>query len=226
MPNLQTKALTNAMLMKANERGWTSTLEPKLLRHRDYRSGSSETSGGMSQLLDEITSLFIDVYAVIIAPIGDEIEEHQSAGLKVLHYLEVSAKIRTWLNSALKENFYLFLVGPPGSLDSKEWRDVEYRIERDERICRKLVWLPPSDESLLDRDAHRFCERTFMARPWRDANTATEELDPLKMVLASAGLPLAWYEILDRRTLPEKDIANLLIAGIPDDVLGGTGGTK
>ncbi|WP_437923762.1 ABC-three component system middle component 1 [Sorangium sp. So ce291] len=159
--------------------------------------------------------MFVDVYSVLVASLGDDREAPDEIGQHLFQYLERAAKVRTWLDAARKENLYLFLVGPRGSTDLREWRDVQHRIERDERICRKLVWLPPEEESLLERDARRFCERTFMARPWKGAFGDAEELDPLRVVLAAAQVPVTWYDVLESPNVSDRDIAELLVSSIP-----------
>ncbi|WP_437981391.1 ABC-three component system middle component 1 [Sorangium sp. So ce117] len=220
MSDVGVQVLVDTIRTDAESRKWAYTVDPKPLRHRDYRSGTIETIQKHAEPTDTLKTIgiFVDVYAVLIASLGEDVDSPDTVGQQLIHCLEKAAKVRTWLDSAKKENFYLFLVGPLGSAEIKEWRDNQYRFERDERICRKLVWLPPGDDSLLKRESVRFCNRTFMARPWLEASRNAEELDPLRVVLAAAQLPATWYEVLESRTISDKDIAELLIRGLPDDV--------
>jgi hypothetical protein len=57
------------------------------------------------------------------------------------------------------------------------------RIEADERICRKQVWLPG-----IDGSASEFLDSTFLAHPWRREALAPQSLDPLQRLVETAGL--------------------------------------
>lgn len=41
--------------------------------------------------------------------------------------------------------------------------------ERDETVCRKLVWTPNPDD--LDQSYALFAARTFLAKPWKNASS-------------------------------------------------------
>lgn len=62
----------------------------------------------------------------------------------------------------------VLLIGPEGSEDSQEWLRVAALIEIDDRVCRKLVWLPGRDAT---RSAEDFLSKTPFARPWLHAKT-------------------------------------------------------
>lgn len=71
----------------------------------------------------------------------------------------------------------IFLVGPDGSNVDSEWRMYAQRIESNERVCRKLVWLPPANEAEHSLSLDTLFKRSFLARPWRQAAPAEGELD-------------------------------------------------
>jgi hypothetical protein len=49
-------------------------------------------------------------------------------------------------------------------------RQSQSVIERNERICRKLVWLPPADCEDYEASLNAFMKRTFLAFPWLPQN--------------------------------------------------------
>lgn len=62
----------------------------------------------------------------------------------------------------------VLLIGPERSEDSPEWLRAAALIEGDDRVCRKLVWLPGRDAT---RSAEEFLSKTPFARPWLHAKT-------------------------------------------------------
>lgn len=58
----------------------------------------------------------------------------------------------------------VLLIGPEGSDADPEWLRAAAAIEIDDRVCRKLVWLPGVDAA---RSADEFLAKTPFARPWR-----------------------------------------------------------
>src|SRR5581483_3249415 len=96
--------------------------------------------------------------------------------LRAYHWCAASARSR--LAGWQKDDLSLFLVGPAGSEQQADWLIAAGFVERDERICRKLVWLPPLDETGTVASVSRFLARTFLARPWEGEDGApAQELD-------------------------------------------------
>src|ERR1039457_983031 len=62
-------------------------------------------------------------------------------------------------------NITMFCVAPVGCIDLDGWKTFAAKVERDDMVCRKLVWLPREDFD----DVNVFLDRTFMARPWEIA---------------------------------------------------------
>lgn len=92
---------------------------------------------------------------------------------------------RSWL-AADSPNLQLFLAGPEGSAGNSEWRDVAALVEADDRVCRKLVWLPRAEPD--QSDAHQFLGRTFLASPWAtQPERGAARLDWMSVVALPAG---------------------------------------
>jgi hypothetical protein len=60
----------------------------------------------------------------------------------------------------------VLLIGPNGSFRDEEWIKAAAAIEDDDRICRKLVWLPNDDATA---SAENLLSRSPFSRPWRGA---------------------------------------------------------
>ncbi|MPS67227.1 MAG: hypothetical protein E2586_01850 [Novosphingobium sp.] len=79
------------------------------------------------------------------------------------------------VNEAL--DLQLLLVGPMASETSPDWQAAALMVERDDRVARKLIWLRPDDAANLDPSFEDFLGRTFLARPWFEA----EPRDPVPL---------------------------------------------
>jgi hypothetical protein len=114
---------------------------------------------------------------------------------------------RSWLGMDA-QNLQLFLIGPPGSAGSDEWMDLAESIQADDRVCRKLVWLPEPDPT--PASAQLFLGRTFLARPWAGlGKQAVPRLDQLSSIV----LPPGWREVLEDDELePDALVARIVEA--------------
>lgn len=101
-----------------------------------------------------------------------------------------AASMQTVGNAAI--DMLVLLIGPEGSENDVEWMRAAAAVEIDDRVCRKLVWLPGFDAY---RSAEDFLARTPFARPWRgrrvegDAtslNRLTDEEDMLDRIALEA----------------------------------------
>jgi hypothetical protein len=96
--------------------------------------------------------------------------------------------IRTELPLPMRTDVHLFIVLPlqaERDLEGQSWRN---RLEGDERVCRKYVWLPGDQPS---RSLDRLMDRTFLARPWEGPHQEPSSIDPLRRLIETAGLPQA-----------------------------------
>jgi hypothetical protein len=179
----------------------------------DFRRSDADADADADAELEESTDLLpsrapqryskaaiIDVAAVLIGTLGEQSDESRASVNSALksYHLQM-AMARTWLENSHKENSYLFLVAPPGASAERRWVDLACEIERNELICRKLVWLPKVEEDTWIGGASFFCERVF-SMPFADtvANAAVQELDPLGRIFGEGAFPALWLDILLR----------------------------
>jgi len=123
-------------------------------------------------------------------------------------YRNQASIARSWLGVEAS-NLQLFILGIRGTAHDAQWRQFAAEIETDDRVCRKLVWLPPPNPT--EHDAKSFLQRTFLARPWEDRDTATL---PRLDAMSEIGLPLGWSEIVENEALESDDLVAALIAEI------------
>lgn len=95
--------------------------------------------------------------------IAGMLEEPSSAA--ALPYLRCAAVAQQALGTKGVDMLVL-LIGPDGSWASDAWIRAAAAIEDDDRICRKLVWLPHEDATA---SAEHLLSRSPFARPWREA---------------------------------------------------------
>jgi hypothetical protein len=138
-------------------------------------------------------------------------------------YLNLAAIEWSWLGRR-GEDLQLLLIGPAGSDSDVQWQQRRGLIERDDRVCRKLVWLPPGDDADMDGSLNDFISRTFLARPWLSPALRSQTLDGLANLLPlfrDAGMSEseahAWMEIL---SAPGEN--NVLV----DDLIGALEGSQ
>ncbi len=156
-------------------------------------------------------SICLGDFSVIIGEIGPKPEDVPTA---LSDHLLQAAKARSHLGPK-KENLLLFLVGPASPASDPNWMYIVDEIERDERICRKMVFLPPLAEADVDAEMGWFISRTFLARPW-ERSTAQADLDPLLTTLNDTGdIPRAWVPIIQRAEGDASSLVEQLLASLP-----------
>jgi hypothetical protein len=113
----------------------------------------------------------------------------------------------------MRSDLNLFIVAPPGSSESPEWSDFAAQAERNEHVCRKLVWLPPEEAKHWKVSARTFCERTFLARPWMAQNqpSGSAQLDPLAGMLQGEGRMAKWLTLMENEIEEDSDLAEALM---------------
>lgn len=116
----------------------------------------------------------------------------------------LAAIARTSVATDSGVDLVLIMVGQPGSCDDKEWCAFAMEVERNDLVCRKLVWLPPEDAAGNDASLQDFLRRTFFAKPWdSDENIEQTRLDALTDHHAALS---GWEEILDRQPPNRADV--------------------
>ncbi|WP_281848689.1 hypothetical protein [Dyella sp. GSA-30] len=103
-------------------------------------------------------------YPVLIASIELGDLDDIRASLRSLHTQMVIA--RSYMTAEEVINAHIMLIAlPPDPL--RDWRAALDLAERDENVCRKLIWIPNPDD--LDQSYALFVARTFLATPWKSA---------------------------------------------------------
>lgn len=102
-------------------------------------------------------------------------------------------------------DLHLILVGPEGSSDDMKWLDAAGQIERDDRICRKLVWLPNGE----GKNLNDFLNRTFLATPWQGVDSGKAE--GLKAISEDLNISDKWLNALLEEGLEGRELIERLI---------------
>ena len=77
-------------------------------------------------------------------------------------------------------------------------------LERNDLVCRKLVWLPPKKANENAQALREFVRRTFISKPWRTADSIPQTaLDVLSEKNAALN---GWEEILDKQPLDRAEV--------------------
>jgi len=111
--------------------------------------------------------------------------------------LQKVLKFRQQLSQAMVNDLNVIFVLEPTESNCKTLNDLSNEIERDDRVCRKLVWL----KGQYGKPVESFLDRTFLARPWTSASPATADaLLPL-----TDGLGISNDELFDALMDEELD---------------------
>ena len=101
-------------------------------------------------------------------------------------------------------NIVMFCLAPPEAETIPEWLPFSAKVERDEAICRKLVWFPGTIS------VEAFLDRTMLARPWEKAvEQGSEQLNALA---ASLAVPAGWMGLLSQEGLEGTDLIEALLS--------------
>jgi hypothetical protein len=126
------------------------------------------------------------------------------AGDQTRRYRNQASIARSWLGVE-GPNLQLFLIGPEGALNDRNWLQLAAMIEADDRICRKLVWL--FDQAPTIESAVQFLGRTFVGTPWDKEHHVKRQLDQMTEV----GLPPGWQAAVDNEDLDAEALVNEII---------------
>lgn len=220
----QLSMLSERLSARADSLQLKTEKQPTVM-HKTRMRGATWTGAKNSELPDadlpkDADSLIIGNHAVLIGDLGSDIIDAQSQWHR---FMNQAAIARSWLPPETSEDLNLFFVGPDGSDEMKEWREIAARIERDERVCRKLVWLPPAEISDQQSSVNQFLTRTFLARPWKDAEGPSErDIDRLSSLgerLAGEHSPREtideWLRILRSSPSDNYDLVQQLTEALP-----------
>jgi hypothetical protein len=210
MPNKsEPSVFTKSLLAAALELGAAVEDGPATWTGSQFNSEAlaREDSGrAVRDRSDEMLAIVIDSIPVLIGELHGSCKAIEAAGA-IRAFRNQATIARSWLGIEA-QNLQLFVVGPPGSESDHQWIDLAEAIEADDRVCRKIVWLPPASPTAMS--ALRFLKRTFLARPWTGlAAEPVQRLDRLSFV----DIPDEWKALLQTPDLePELLIARLIEA--------------
>ena len=123
-----------------------------------FRSRSIEPD---ARPIEGLFGLRIGDYPVIVAPIALDSVEGVKASLKKLHAQMIIARSFMYEREVINSHLFLCAASPT---PTGEWQRLVHLVERDETVCRKIVWIPK--ETAMQESFDGFLTRTFMAIPW------------------------------------------------------------
>lgn len=192
-PSSSLLMLSAALEARAGDLGLAVEANPKVLQEEEhqatllFRALGANVDAPVRNDLVSRTYLLGNTFAVRLVDLPPAFAPESTEAL--LSMVRARAALdRSHLGAALEHDLYCFLVAPPGKDTDPEWYRLTHRVSRDERACRKLVWLPPAEASQREDSAQRFLLRTFLARPWGRAEHLPD-LDLVRRIADRAGLP-------------------------------------
>ncbi|TAX29819.1 ABC-three component system middle component 1 [Rhizobium leguminosarum] len=169
--------------------------------------------GEREATLQHVFGLRLGSFPVLVAQVRLE-SEQMKEDLRNLHGQMVIARSYMRPDEVINAHILLCAIA---TVPLDDWRQVVDLTERDERVCRKIVWVPNRDALKDSYDAFR--ARTFLATPWLTAGTMVNA--PLdhnqglaQRILVKNGLsPMAaerWVELSKQnRDDPDSLVAEL-----------------
>ena len=157
--------LKTRLIATAIQLGWSGADVPDFVLPQFRGRPDASTA----ELPEKAYGLRLGAYPVLVAPISLGTSAEMQSALRLLHSQMVIARSYMGRDEVINAHIFLCAVGATQNTD---WRNVIDLAERDEKVCRKVVWLPDSKE--LDASYEAFRARTFLAAPW---NVVTEQMN-------------------------------------------------
>ena len=153
--------LSKRLIETAKGLQWEASEAPEFAA-KHFRGRPDDVRDGLPA---EVIGLRLGAYPVLVAPISYGDVAHTQAVLRSVHSQMVIA--RTYMRSSEVINSHIVLCATSAP-EVSDWRQVVDLAERDENICRKIVWIPKRDA--IDASYQEFLARTFLATPWLNAD--------------------------------------------------------
>jgi hypothetical protein len=150
--------LRDKLFASARALGWPIAVESEFASPR-FR-GRQDASA--APLPDTTFGLRLGAYPVLVAPIALNSSDQMRTSLRALHNQMVIA--RSYMRAEEVINAHIMLCVTTTNAQA-DWRGIIDLAERDEAVCRKVIWLPDADA--VDASDEFFLARTFLAQPWR-----------------------------------------------------------
>ncbi|MDW9488216.1 hypothetical protein GYB73_08660 [Sinorhizobium meliloti] len=119
--------------------------------------------------IDGLFGLRLGQYPVIVAPIALDTVESVTSALKKLHAQMVVARSYMYEREVINAHLFLCATSPTPTGD---WQRLVDLIERDETVCRKVVWIPK--QAALQESFDGFLARTFLSMPWAEVEAVSD----------------------------------------------------
>jgi hypothetical protein len=182
-----------------------------------FNGGSTNSNSlSLTDLPAEAHAIQIDRFNIVLSILPDV--PAMEAVLESLRRCRNQCVVaRSYLSSNETLDLQLMLLGPRASEQLEAWRALGLMVERDDRVARKLAWLRPEDPQRDEESFADFLKRTFLARPWRQAEGQFEdaELDELSGAGPTApGVPRTTAEEWERIALDEKNSPDDIVAAL------------
>jgi hypothetical protein len=188
------------------------------LASADLRGGTGESVLQGSHLPLEVVAAAIGPFPVLFGclPVSPD-EALVRDGMR--RYRNQAVIARSCLAPEQALDLQLWLLGPDGSEQDPRWRSIASTIERDDRVARKLVWLPPENPEEREDAFNGFIARTFLARPWQTLSPQpAAQLDRLSAVFgvaADLGIEPSvlnrWVELVDSELADGPELVDALV---------------
>jgi hypothetical protein len=140
--------------------GWEASVV-NAFAARQFRGRTEVTE---KSLPNDAIGLRLGDYPVLVASIELGNLADMQASLRSLHTQMVIARSYMAAEEIINAHIMLCAQAPDPLQD---WRRALDLVERDESVCRKLIWTPNLDN--LDQSYKLFAARTFLATPWKTA---------------------------------------------------------
>jgi hypothetical protein len=206
----------------AAELGLPAAVRPELAS-ADFRGGAGEDVLTGAQLPLEVSTASIGRVPILFGrlPNSPEVALVRDA---VRRYVNQAVVARSHLSPEQALDLQLWLLGPEGSEDDPDWRALALAIERDDRVARKLVWLPPAAAEEPGEAFAGFIARTFLARPWKAfPQQPSGQLDRLSALVAvAADLDIErsvldrWFELAASELEDGPELVDALVEAWPE----------
>ena len=157
---MTTEMFCKRLCASAAELGWEVSVVDGFTAQR-FRGRVEVTEKSLPK---DAIGLRLGDYPVLVASIELGNLADLQASLRSLHTQMVIA--RSYMAADEVINAHIMLIAL-ASDPRQDWRRALDLAERDETVCRKLIWIPNHDD--LEESYALFAARTFLATPWKSA---------------------------------------------------------
>ena len=203
--------LREKLFQSAGALGWT-TADVPAFTSPDFRG---REGSDRPEVPVNIFGLRLGSYPVLVAPVTLADVEQMQRNLRQLNAQMVIA--RSYMRPEEVINAHIMLCATATN-ELSDWRQVVDMAERDEAVCRKIVWIP--EVNAIDESYAAFVARTFLARPWQATGTTLNapldhNANLAQRVLVRHGLPRAvadrWVALANQYGSDPDTLVNELV---------------